>query len=135
MDLDTFFDGMMGAMRNTRTVYHLTLGELIDALQSTKDSAQVEIDRGGFPGDFKSYRGYYADLAVDICPDPVSVCEFLAKAEAAVGQTFIGYKGGDFVMDEDTPLWVSPYGIASGMAIVAAEMSDDRFVLKTKETE
>ena len=36
-----------------------------------------------------------------------------------MGQVFIGYKGGDFVMGALTPMWISDYGTSSGTKIMA----------------
>jgi hypothetical protein len=52
-----------------------------------------------------------------------------------LGKTLEGYKGGDFLMDADTPLWCSPYGDASGLAIVRMEYEDGLVQLFTKKVD
>ena len=38
---------------------------------------------------------------------------------AAMGAEFEGYKGGEYIMGANTPLWISEYGEASGTRIMA----------------
>lgn len=67
-----------------------------------------------------SYRGYYSDLALEaefVRP----VRESLLDVTQALNATFTGYKGGDFYMDADTPLWLSAPGFASGLRITGIE--------------
>ena len=105
----------------------LTLGEFI-ALLELQGNPDREIL--GF-GKLISYRGYYCDLAFD--PDDVfigdslksgklpTVADLLAACRAAMGKVFEGYKGGDFMMGEATPLWVSPYGDSTGEKLVGLD--------------
>lgn len=58
-----------------------------------------------------SYRGYYTDLAFEIGEGYCSVGEFLNMLENdCLGKEFEGYKGGLFVMSENTPLWIAESG-------------------------
>ena len=43
--------------------------------------------------------------------------EILKEALLAHGKTFEGYKGGEFTMEGDTPVWYSHYG-TTGPAIM-----------------
>lgn len=43
---------------------------------------------------------------------------FLQMLKGAVGKTFMGYKGGDFVMSRQTPVWVANYGDAGHTAVI-----------------
>jgi hypothetical protein len=52
-----------------------------------------------------SYRGFYTDLAF-IQAENVTVAGMLADARGALGETFQGYKGGDYTMDEYTDCWL-----------------------------
>lgn len=133
MDLQKMFDAMGDAMRRTRSDYHLTLGGLISALEAAPEADVVAFDTGGHPGRFGSYRGYYADIAIKTEVAPITVRELLFVARDALGRTFEGYKGGDFTMGEDTPLWVAEYGITSGVAVVRATQADGRLVLTTAQ--
>jgi hypothetical protein len=42
----------------------------------------------------------------------------LGWLRAANGATFHGYKGGEYEMDDDTPLWVANHGNSGGTAVV-----------------
>ena len=88
-------------MNNTEP-HHLSLGELIDRLEQESDKDRV------VPVGFcnpHSYRGYYEDLAFEIRKN-VSIQEMLDSAKSAVGKTFTGWKGGNYKMNEWTPVWI-----------------------------
>lgn len=57
-----------------------------------------------------SYRGDYYDLAFEPTAD-VTVGSMLECARFALGQTFQGYKGGDFTMREYTSVHLAHYGM------------------------
>ena len=121
MDLRRLMDTMTKLGRDERQRYHLNLGELIRALDDEPEDKFVMLDDGRFPDpdSFGSYRGYYEDLAFTVRDHETTVAEFLAAARKALGSEFTGYKGGEFVMDESTPLWISDYGESGGVAVVA----------------
>lgn len=73
---------------------------------------QEKIVRFGFNNPH-SYRGIYAELAFEPAEN-ITVGEMLACAKAALGNTYMGYKGGNFVMDEYTECWLSPYSMGDG---------------------
>ena len=111
----------------------MSVGELAATLRAAPD---LPVMAGGYAygvGDVDSYRGYYSDLAIE--PGGDATAHQLAGAlDAAVGATFTGYKGGDFVMSRVTPVWVSPYGDASGLAVTGVNVEEGRVVLVlTKE--
>lgn len=90
----------------------MELGKLIQRLEQADPDLAV---RMGF-GSPHSYRGYYDELAFE--PEPnVSVGDMLEAAKGALGKTFIGYKGGEFTMDEYTTVWISRYGEGEGEII------------------
>jgi hypothetical protein len=92
----------------------------------------VEFDRGGSPAGPHSYRGYYSDLSFGQSGAPVTVAEFLSDLTKSLGRTFEGYKGGDYVMGDETPLWVAPYG-CTGPAIMGARINGEKLILETRE--
>lgn len=121
-------DGLMASMNADRAKVaaqssRLTLGGLIKTLQGYPDCASVVLSGGrGVPGTFMSYRGYYSDLALDAYPQGYVRCDvFLKQCTDALLTEFTGYKGGEFVMNKDTLLWVAEYGVASGVGIVGIE--------------
>lgn len=99
----------------------MTLGVFIKALQRCNQDAEVVFDFCHIkPTDFDSYRGFYDHLALgwDDEGEDVKCSDLLRDANDAVGKVFYGYKGGDYTMTLDTPLWVSNYGEAKETAIV-----------------
>lgn len=44
--------------------------------------------------------------------------QFLEMLKEAVGKTYEGYKGGDFEMTEDTPMWVANYRYADNTGVM-----------------
>ena len=137
MDIQKLVDTMGDASRNTRSDYHLTLGGLIEALE--KFSPDVVVVCGDVPtdhpGDAMSYRGYYSDLAFEPVNTPVTCGELLQECKRVAGETLQGYKGGDFLMGADTPLWIAEYGGSGGRAVVGISASEGRAVLAIKQIE
>lgn len=81
------------------------LKDLITWLESQDQNLKVPY---GF-AEPSSYRGYYEDLA--FAPEEnVTFGEMLAYAKYALGKTFEGYKGGQYLMDEYTNCWIAEYG-------------------------
>lgn len=97
-----------------------TLGELISTLKRKNLDASVKFDFGGFvPDGIDSYRGYYEQLAIGYKPgkEKVSIADLIKLCEDANGETFAGWKGGEYTMDDDTPVWVANRGKCHGTAI------------------
>ena len=131
--LHAVMESITQATRSQRADYHLTLGEAIERLKGLSGRELVRfdfVDAG--PGKTHSYRGYYDDLAFAITADTVIASDFLKACEAALGATFEGYKGGDYVMDEKTPLWAAEWGNL-GPAIMDMEVRQDIVMLITKD--
>lgn len=122
----------------------MTLGQIIDALRLCDPAALVEyrghID-GPAPVGLDSWRGIYAQLALGYVTDYneheeiLTVADLLANCEAADGATFGGWKGGDYKMNRDTPVWVSNRGDYERTAILAIEPGDEVVVLRTASVE
>lgn len=83
----------------------MTLGELIERL-SREDATQA-VPRGWTHP--HSYRGYYEQLAFEPCGES-TVGGLLDVAKSALGQTYTGYKGGNYEMGEYTDVWLADYG-------------------------
>lgn len=132
MDMQKLVDAMNATSMNTRTNYHVTLGRLIRLLESAPADMTIAFSGGGHPAEPHSYRGYYGDLAFEATGDAVTASSFLAICKSALGKTFQGYKGGDYVMGERTPLWQANYGNC-GDAIVGAKIVGDQLVLETRD--
>lgn len=133
MDLQKLVDTLGSLGRDTRGQYHLTLGKLVDSLIGLPSDLSVVFDfDGSAPTNPHSYRGYYSDLAFESADSAPLVEEFLTVCNSTLSSTLTGYKGGDFIMDERTPLWASEYGTCSGRAILAIEERGEKAVIITK---
>jgi len=96
-----------------------TLGEVILLLKAQPEKNIVKLDFSECnPFRLTSYRGYYSDLALDyrFCKQ-MTVKQLLKMFEGADGQTYEGYKGGDFTMSRKTLVWVATYGECGRMLI------------------
>jgi hypothetical protein len=101
----------------------MTLGELIYRLKRLPPDEPCALCSP------HSYRGYYDQLAFELDSfrgtRTRTVKDALEEAESALGRTFEGYKGGEYVMKRDTPVWLSNYGEASGFMITELKISND----------
>ena len=118
-DLQTYLHDTVDARRaeELKLSPQWTLGELIVCLKTlaAPSTMPVLFDFDAmYPGRFTSWRGRYAELALEPCPSnratPPTVATLLDQCEAAVGRVFEGYKGGDFTMGRATPIWVAKWG-------------------------
>jgi hypothetical protein len=132
MDMQKLLDAMRATSRVTRQNYHVTLGQLIAKLEIAFPNADVVFDDGTAPSRPHSYRGYYSDLAFER-GFATTVAPFVDCLRKILNSTLKGYKGGDFLMDEGTPLWVSSYGCVDEVAIIAVDVQFDRVTLITKK--
>lgn len=91
---------------------NLYLGQLIEILERHPREQRVVM---GF-GSAHSYRGIYEDLAFEPTAD-TTVGEMLDHAKSALGCTFQGYKGGEYLMTEYTECWIANHGESGGQMI------------------
>ena len=125
--MQALIDGMNAQFQKERATTQMTLGKLIAALEAMP----ADTDVAGLEG-AHSYRGYYCDLAFEPTAKPVKAAELLAECKAAMGKVFEGYKGGEFVMGDRTPVWIAEYG-HGGLKLVALnpdgtiETADDEY--------
>jgi hypothetical protein len=119
----------------TQACERLSLGGLIDLLKKQDPKHGLRFDFGGVcPTGISSYRGYYEDLAIEFSDQPdewPTVESFLTTLREAVGKTFGGYKGGDFVMTGRSRIWVANYSHTSDTTIVGIRDCDYMTVLHT----
>ena len=135
MDTQDFINSMRKITRDARAAYHLTLGKAIELLAAMPTDMPVEFSDGTTPHAVASYRGYYEDLAVSNCEGVRSVRDLLDVLRPALGATFTGYKGGKYVVEQDTPLWQAEPGDASSVAIIGLEEHGGKAVLVTKDVD
>lgn len=126
MNLQAMMNGMSAEWQKDRAATQMTLGKLIDKLESLPKESKLE----GW-GSPHSYRGYYSDLAFERIDENKTVGEFLKLCRKCMGEVFQGYKGGDFQMGRNTPVWFANYG-SCGQKIMDIK-SDGTFELAEDE--
>ncbi|GAB2866240.1 hypothetical protein [Hymenobacter ruber] len=90
----------------------MDLHDLITALEKQDPSIVV---KHGFHNPH-SWRGIYSELAFEPTEN-ISVGDMLAAAKSALGTTYEGWKGGDFVMQGYTEVHIANEGEGSDMAL------------------
>ncbi len=114
----------------------MNLGELIAALERKNQSLPVYFDFVYFrPKGIHSYRGDYSQLAIGYeAGIDVTVGQLVELCKDANGKTFTGWKGGEYDMWDDTPVWVANPDEAGGTAI--CDVRDDEWSIRliTKQT-
>jgi len=113
----------------------LTIGLILEKLDPIllKQKERIEAGLGEatvyfdfeylFPDKIDSWRGSYSELALNFTSSddgdaPLPVTNFHIMVKNSIGCTFGGYKGGYFVMDENTPVWVANYGNSGSTAVI-----------------
>jgi hypothetical protein len=105
MNIQAMMDGMSQQWQKERAGSQMTLGAMIDRLSAMP--ADTMIDGLISP---HSYRGYYSDLAFEQGDKRMKASDLLSVCKGVMGEVFSGYKGGDFQMGRNTPVWVSCHG-------------------------
>lgn len=88
----------------------------------------IRFDFGSaIPTGFASWRGAYEEIALgytltgyddrDSKAKDIRLNDFIKMVESAIGETFEGWKGGDFVMSKHTPVWVANPGNSDNTGI------------------
>ena len=145
MDLQEYLDDKVQKLRKQMHANsdQLTLGSLIEKVSKIKQRGykcydgsepNVYYDFGYlFPNSIDSWRGIYKELALNYKTDgsPLPLSKFLSLLESSVGKTFYGYKGGEYTMDEDTPVWVANYGEAGNTAVLDVIDNDYQVIVVT----
>ena len=99
----------------------LSLGQLIDRLSKCPPNAHVWVGSGCYrAGEFRSYRGYYEDLALGFgsTGEPERVADLLKRAVEALGKDHAGWKGGEYRAMPATAVWLDNPGSARGVGLV-----------------
>ena len=63
----------------------------------------------------------------------ITVGQLLEMAEFVNGKYLYGYKGGDFLMDLDTPIHIANYGYSGNLKLIGIEEKEGIAVLKTRD--
>ena len=100
----------------------ILLGAFINRLKQQDSSSFISYDFGALtPTTFKSWRGLYSHLALGYLSErgqSKTVFELLRESELALNNSFYGYKGGEYIMFSDTPIWADNWGESSCCAVV-----------------
>lgn len=115
--------------------YQLNLGQFIKKLEEQPQNNMITFDFVYFvPEGIHSYRGYYDQMAIGYTRknDWPKVSEVLSFCKDAIGKYFTGYKGGDFLMTEKTPLWVANYGETGETVIVDVINAGWKSIIRTE---
>ena len=139
----------------------LTLGEMINKMsvifnyweekekrEDEKEPIVVFDFENAYPVGLSSWRNDYSKLALNFSfygydiygyvkvdgfeAKPPTISEFLKMLKRAVGKTFTGWKGGDFVMNRKTPVWVANDGNCGNTAVVGIKDDGYRVVILTQ---
>lgn len=114
----------------------MNLQELTDALGRFDPAANVWLDFGGRPIELVSWRGVYSELSLDWDADqfpPTPVAVLLTDCRAALaGKVFQGYKGGEFTMRPDTPVYADRWGDSNHQHLVGVVNHYGTAVLRTQ---
>jgi len=137
MDAQTIFDNAIVAQRaeEMKTSEQLTLGELIMSLEKCQQGADISFDfEHARPTDLTSYRGNYRELAIcfDFDTEFLKVSKFVDMLKEAIGKTYQGWKGGDFLMGKTTPMWAANSGSCGQTAIIEVVDDELEVMLVTK---
>ena len=127
----------------------LSLGEFIKELESVDlkmehngEVKEVEFDFGtAFPTQLDSWRGSYDEIALGYKMSGydnnsehfanTKADKLLEHLKEAVGKEYEGYKGGDFTMDKNTPVWVANYGHSGNTGVVGVLDAGYKLVIIT----
>lgn len=135
----------------------LTLGQLIDKIEELGTTNNVPVLDGddivepkcvqfdfgtAIPTSLHSWRGVYSQLALgyeltgydnhETHLKEISADDLLKELKSAVGKSFEGWKGGNYRMNRDTPVWVSNQGNGSDTRIVDVIDKEYKLVIITK---
>ena len=121
----------------------LCLGELILKLKSMPPDSDVILDFDNtIPYTIDSWRGSYDEIAIcythvgdSYAPKPWVAQQFCRILIDAIGNTFTGYKGGTYIMDKTTPVWVANYGESGNRGVSGVRLEDNKVIIETDEYE
>lgn len=124
-DIQGLFDMMGNIARDTRKEYHICLGDFLDILRMADPEELIPLANP------HSYRGYYSDLALEPVDDePIKIWQLINQLSDVIDTELTGWKGGEFLMSADTPIWVAPEG-TTGAALVG--FNPETITILTKE--
>ncbi len=137
-DMQVLMKAISKASRDGELRYspQVRLEKLIELLNAVDDKSKlIKFSSGHYPESTCSYRGYYSELAIVFSEDnkEITVESFLKLLRESVNKEFIGWKGGEFVMNEETPIWAVDYEGNCGDMIIGIEDGDETITILTQE--
>lgn len=96
----------------------MTLGDLITVLETLGDSPVY-----GLNGAVESYRGWYDRNATEPVEYATPANTLAAFYRSEVGKPIVGYKGGDYIVSENEPIYYAEWGL-TGPTIIGFEPDD-----------
>jgi len=111
--IQAMVEGLGAQWQRERAETQMTLGKMIEALEGMAPTEMVANLTSPH-----SYRGYYTDLAFERDDGLREAGGLLSECKSVMGQVLEGYKGGDYTMGANTPVWVASYGCC-GQKIMA----------------
>ena len=159
MDLRAMISAMNDSQARTRGEYHLNYGELVRVLKAAPSDATVDkrfkgigswrgsyteiailTDESGTYAekeeftDYADYSEKYQDWAkenvVEYSELPTNANELGSLLESLLGLQFVGYKGGNFTIEEYKPLWLTPDSGTSGNTAIGGIDKKLNFITK-----
>lgn len=126
------------AIRNSKmqSSDQLTLGELIRTIEpylQTHGEKGIAFDFGYMaPSGIDSWRGSYNELALAYKANhEITVQQFHEMLKNSIGAEFTGYKGGEYIMGETTPIWVANNGEACNTAVLGIIDEGYKLIIST----
>ena len=154
MEFKDYLSAVVTAQRKKRfnESPQLSLGKLITEFESfklLKDNGEVKTVRFDFgsaiPTELASWRGSYDELALgyklsgyDSADDHFAECkadQLVKHLKEAIGKTYTGWKGGYYIMDESTPVWVDNPGDSGSTGIIGVIDNGYEFIIITGHCE
>ena len=127
--LQDMVDGMSARWQRERATTQWTLGKFIEVLETMPSDMMMDGIKSPH-----SYRGYYIDLAFEKEASRWTVEDTLKMLRGCLGEIFTGYKGGEFGMTKNTPVWVAHYGTC-GKRITGINTATGELVLEDDNEE
>ncbi len=124
--------------KSVRSDFMLHLGEILTACEVNPEYAVKVRVRGilhSVSPELQSYRGFYEDAALATVQLTLPARRFRERLKDQVGTPLYGYKGGEYVVSKDTLVWVSDYGVTSGIAVTGYSMDHDTKTLIFETTD
>jgi len=128
-------------------VGQLSLAQLIEELENLPSEAedypvsvQDSYRRTCFIDGYGSYRGFYSEMALESSYAPSHTLSSLLKLlKGSLGGCLFGYKGGNFPITGETPVWVSDYGVSSGIMVTGVVLDTEgntvKITVRKRETD